>query len=201
MNAALKRGFDLLASAAALLLLWPLLLVIAMLIKLDSPGPVLFRQSRLGKEGRIFHLLKFRTMVQNAERRGPSITTHRDPRITRIGHLLRRFDLDELPSLWNVLRGEMSIVGPRPEVPKFLPYYTGAFRQALAVRPGLTDPATLAFRQEAAWLDGDAEDAYTRDILPRKLALQVEYARTQRLITDLAVIGRTLRAILLQRKG
>jgi lipopolysaccharide/colanic/teichoic acid biosynthesis glycosyltransferase len=197
-----KRLFDAIASLLALAVLSPFFLVIAALIKLDSPGPVFFRQQRLGQGARPFMIYKFRTMQADAPARGPRITVHADPRVTRLGRMLRRFDLDELPTLLNVLRGEMSFVGPRPELPEYLPYYSDEQKQVFTVRPGLTDPGTLAFRNEAALLDDTrAEDVYAREILPRKLALNLEYIRSRSLLADAAIIARTLAAVVFQTKG
>lgn len=196
-----KRLFDIIAAAAALVVLSPLYLFIAAIVRCDSPGPVLFTQFRLGRGGRPFIIYKFRTMVWNAADTGPGITVDRDRRITRIGRALRRYELDELPTLWNVLKGDMSIVGPRPELPKYLSYYTDTERRILEVRPGMTDLGTLEFRKEAALLDGDdPEGVYVRQILPHKLALNLEYVRRHGLLTDLGIIARTLAAILVQPK-
>ncbi len=202
MNALPKRLFDIIGSWVALLLLLPLMLVIALLIKVDSAGPVFFRQRRLGKGARLFEMYKFRTMVAEAERNGPSITARGDPRLTRVGRILRRLDIDELPNLFNVLIGDMSIVGPRPEVPKFLQYYTEEQRRVFSVKPGLTDLGTLAFRDETSLLDdGDPEQIYIREILPRKIKLNLEYVKKQSLVYDLIVILRTLALIPFQPKG
>jgi lipopolysaccharide/colanic/teichoic acid biosynthesis glycosyltransferase len=197
-----KRLFDAIASLLALAVLSPFFLVIAALIKLDSPGSVFFRQQRLGQGARPFMIYKFRTMQADAPARGPRITVHADPRVTRLGRVLRRFDLDELPTLLNVLRGEMSFVGPRPELPEYLPYYSEEQKQVFTVRPGLTDPGTLAFRNEAALIDdARAEDVYAREILPRKLALNLEYIRSRSFLADAAIIARTLAAVVFQTKG
>jgi lipopolysaccharide/colanic/teichoic acid biosynthesis glycosyltransferase len=178
------------------------MILIAAVIRIDSPGPVLFRQRRLGERAREFEMLKFRTMVVDAETRGPGITVNGDPRVTRAGRLLRRFDLDELPTLLNVLRGDMSIVGPRPEVPKYLRHYTEQQRRVFSVKPGLTDPATLAFRDESALLTGaDAELVYVREVLPRKLDLSLDYVSRQSLIGDLGIILKTLLIIPFRAKG
>ncbi len=188
-------------SSVLLFALLPLLLAIAVLIKLDSPGSAFFRQRRLGKDARLFEMLKFRTMVFGAEENGPSITVSKDPRMTRVGGMLRRFDLDELPTLFNVFKGEMSIVGPRPEVPKFLPYYTEEQKRVFSVKPGLTDLGTLAFRQEALLLrGGDLEQTYVREILPHKLTLSLNYLRQQSFFYDLGIIVRTLATILFRPK-
>ncbi len=198
----IKRLFDVISSVLAITMLSPLILVVALLVKLDSPGPLLFRQVRLGRGARPFEIYKFRTMIVGAEARGLQITIRQDNRVTRIGRILRRFDLDELPTLFNVLKGDMSIVGPRPEVPKYLPYYSEAQKQVFSVRPGLTDLGTIAFRNEATHLDGDdAEQVYIHVILPRKLALNLEYIKKQSVFYDLRIMMRTFVSILSQPKG
>ncbi len=192
-----KRLFDVLGAAAALLLLSPLLLVIALLIRLDSPGPVFFRQERVGRFGRPFRIFKFRTM--QADGAGLPLTVGADPRITRAGSWLRRHKLDELPQLIDVLRGTMSLVGPRPEVPRYVALYPSALRdRALAVRPGLTDPASLHFIDEAAQLAAatDPEREYIEVILPAKLQRAAQYAEQASLASDIGVLWRTLAALL-----
>jgi lipopolysaccharide/colanic/teichoic acid biosynthesis glycosyltransferase len=194
-----KRAFDLAASAVALLLLAPLLAVLALLVRLDSPGPVFFRQERVGRFGRTFRIHKFRTMVADAPQRGLALTVGADPRITRSGAWLRRTRLDELPQLIDVLLGRMSLVGPRPEVPRYVQHYPPALRErALAVRPGITDPSSLAFLDEAELLAAaaDPEREYIERILPRKLQAAADYAERASLWTDLQVIARTLRLLL-----
>jgi lipopolysaccharide/colanic/teichoic acid biosynthesis glycosyltransferase len=196
-----KRVFDLLGSALALLLLSPLLGVLALLIKADSPGPVFFRQERVGQGGRTFRIHKFRTMVVDAPQCGPALTIGADPRITRSGTWLRRTRLDELPQLIDVLQGHMSLVGPRPEVPHYVQHYPAHLRdRALAVRPGITGPSSLAYLDESELLAAaaDPEREYIDRILPHKLQAAVDYADRASLWTDLQVIGRTLR-LLLQR--
>jgi lipopolysaccharide/colanic/teichoic acid biosynthesis glycosyltransferase len=143
-----KRAFDVAVSAAAIVLLLPVLVVIAVAIRLDSPGPVLFRQQRVSRGGGLFRLLKFRTMVVDAERLAPNVSASGDPRVTRVGRFLRRSYLDELPQLFNVLRGDMSLVGPRPETPEFVALFTPDERRVLTVQPGLAGPSTLAFMDE-----------------------------------------------------
>ena len=190
-----KRIFDLCTAALALLLLWPLLLLLALWIKLDSPGPVLFRQERVGRHGVLFRIHKFRTMTVDASTRGPQITLGADARVTSVGRRLRQYRLDELPQLIDVLRGRMSLVGPRPEVPHFVAHYPEALRVAvLAVRPGLTDPAAIAHLDEAARLAGatDPEQRYIERILPAKLCMQAEYASRATLLSDLGVLLQTL---------
>ncbi len=190
-----KRLFDVVVAALALVLLAPLLLAIALWIRLDSPGPALFRQERVGRAGRPFRIHKFRTMVADAQRRGPALTVGDDARITRAGRWLRRWRLDELPQLIDVLAGDMSLVGPRPEVPRYVALYPPALRErVLAARPGITDPSSLAFLDEAAQLAeaADPEREYVEAILPRKLQLAADYADRATLLTDLRWIARTL---------
>jgi lipopolysaccharide/colanic/teichoic acid biosynthesis glycosyltransferase len=193
-----KRLFDLLVAAGALLLLWPLLLAVALVVKLDSPGPVFFRQERVGRFGARFRIHKFRTMRDGSA--GLQITVgERDPRITRSGAFLRRTRLDELPQLLDVLRGCMSMVGPRPEVPRYVAHYPAALReQALAVRPGLTDPASLTYIDEAELLAAaaDPEREYIERILPAKVAQAAAYAQQASLSSDLRVLWQTAAALL-----
>lgn len=194
-----KRLFDVLGSAAALLLLAPLLLAVALIVKLDSPGPVFFRQERVGRRGVPFRIHKFRTMHAGAA--GPQLTAVDDPRITRAGRWLRRTRIDELPQFIDVLQGRMSLVGPRPEVPRYVAHYPAALRErALAVRPGITDPASLHFIDEAALLAAaaDPEREYIEVILPAKLARAAAYAEQASLATDVVVLWRTL-GVLLRR--
>jgi lipopolysaccharide/colanic/teichoic acid biosynthesis glycosyltransferase len=193
-----KRVFDLVAAALGLLLAAPVMAVIAVAIKCDSPGPVLFRQDRVGRGGRIFRIHKFRTMVVDAAVRGPALTVGDDTRITRVGHFLRRSKLDELPQLLDVLAGEMSVVGPRPELPQYVAFYPPTLRdRVLALRPGITDPASLAFADETALLAraADPEREYVQVILPRKLSAAADYAERSTLVTDLKVIAQTLRML------
>ena len=190
-----KRLFDLLGAALALLLLLPLLLAIALWIKLDSKGPALFRQQRVGRHGREFAIHKFRTMVADAPERGLQITIGDDPRITTAGTFLRRSKLDELPQLIDVLAGHMSLVGPRPEVPAYVAHYPAELRdKVLAVRPGITDPVSLELADESERLGRAAEPEreYVEVMLPRKLHASVAYAERATLWTDLWIIGRTL---------
>ena len=194
-----KRLFDLLGATLALLLLAPLLLAVALWIRLDSPGPVFYRQERVGRHGVPFRIHKFRTM--HADAAGLPLTVGADPRITRAGHFLRRTRLDELPQFIDVLRGRMSLVGPRPEVPRYVAHYPAALRErALAVRPGMTDPASLAFIDESARLAAaaDPERDYLEVILPAKLRCAADYAERASLATDLRVLWQTLRALLRQ---
>lgn len=191
-----KRLFDIVLSALGLALLAPLLVVVALWIKLDSAGPVLFRQQRVGRHGRPFFIHKFRTMrVDNA---GPQITVGADPRITRSGRLLRASKLDELPQLWDVLRGAMSFVGPRPEVPRYVALYPAELRElVLSVRPGITDPASLQFRNESELLAAaaDPEREYVEVVMPAKLALARRYVEQASLLGDIRLILATLAAL------
>jgi lipopolysaccharide/colanic/teichoic acid biosynthesis glycosyltransferase len=196
-----KRLLDLLLAAFALLLLWPLLLAAALAIKLDSPGPVLFRQQRVGRHGRIFRIHKLRTMVVEAPAQGLPLTVGADPRITRVGAWLRARRIDELPQLVDVLTGDMSLVGPRPEVPRWVAHYPAQLRErVLAVKPGITCASTLAFADEAQRLASasDAEREYVEVILPAKLALAADYAERATLTSDLCVLVKTA-ALLLRR--
>ena len=196
-----KRLFDLAGAGLALLLLAPLLLLLALAIRLDSAGPVFFRQERVGRLGVLFRIHKFRTMRVDAPALGLPLTVGRDARITRVGHWLRHYRLDELPQFLDVLLGRMSLVGPRPEVPRYVAHYPAALRaRVLAVRPGITDPASLAHIDEAALLAAaaDPEREYIERILPTKLSLQAAYAEHATLWTDLAVLARTLRVLLLR---
>lgn len=191
-----KRLFDLLVAAVALLLLSPLLLLVALLVRLDSPGPVLFRQQRVGRHGVPFRIHKFRTMVHGAA--GPALTVGADPRITRVGAFLRRTRLDELPQLIDVLQGTMSLVGPRPELPRYVVQYPADLRErVLALRPGITDPSSLAFIDEAELLAraADPEREYVQVILPAKLKRAAEYAEHASLASDLGVLWATLRRL------
>jgi len=194
-----KRLFDIVCAGLGLLILLPLLIVLALWIKWDSPGPVLFRQERVGRFGKPFYIHKFRSMRVDAPALGPQITVGEDPRITRSGRVLRAAKLDELPQLWDVLRGAMSLVGPRPEVPRYVALYTPAQRElVLSVRPGITDPASLQFSNESEVLAraADPEREYAEVILPAKLKLAGEYVRQASLWTDIRLILATLRRIL-----
>jgi lipopolysaccharide/colanic/teichoic acid biosynthesis glycosyltransferase len=182
----LKRTLDLALATAALIVLAPLLLLIVVGITLDSPGPVLYSQVRVGRRGRLFRLHKFRSMVADADRRGPSLTQRSDTRITRLGRVLRPLRLDELPQLFNVVKGDMSLVGPRPEVPSLVARYTGGEREVLSVRPGLAGPTHLAWLDEAErYPEGvDAVEYYVAQMLPDKLRRDLEYVRTRSFLTD-----------------
>ncbi len=197
----MKRLFDFTAACLALGLLWPVLLIIALFVKATSPGPVFYCGKRAGRRGRIFKMYKFRTMVANAEQLGGSCTSDGDPRITRSGYWLRKFKLDELPQLLNVLVGDMSLVGPRPEVQEYVQLFTPEERAILSVRPGITDWASLWDRDEAQALAGhaDPERAYLELIRPEKIRLQLEYIRRRSFATDFAILFETLRLLVLRR--
>lgn len=188
-----KRAFDMLAAGMGLLLLCPLLIVAALAVKLGSRGPVLFVQQRMGRDFRPFGIYKFRTMITDAERVGGQITFGRDPRITRVGHILRQTKLDELPQLVNVFMGQMSLVGPRPEVPRYVDMYREEYAYVLSIRPGITDLASVKYRDEAEQLALSADPAkeYAERILPDKIALAREYIDTASFVGDLSIIFRT----------
>ena len=190
----MKRLFDFCVAAAGLLVLSPLLLLAAFLIKLDSPGPILFKQERVGRGFRPFLIYKFRTMVVDAAQRGSSITVGADPRITHVGRFLRRTKIDELPQLINVLKGDMSLVGPRPEVPRYVEMFHKDYEEILRLRPGITDLASLKYQDEARLLHDSPspEEDYVRRILPDKIKLAREYAQRSSFSFDLKLILRTL---------
>jgi lipopolysaccharide/colanic/teichoic acid biosynthesis glycosyltransferase len=196
-----KRLFDLLCSVLGLLVLSPLFLLISVWIKLDSQGPVFFKQLRAGKAGRCFHIYKFRTMATDAANTGKLLTLAQDPRITKCGAFLRKYKLDELPQLINVIRGEMSLVGPRPEVPYFVNLYNEEQKQVLSVTPGLTDEASIQYRNESQLLSdtGDAERLYIEQIMPDKLRINIGYIQTSSMKHDLKLIVKTLWAVV--KKG
>lgn len=195
---ALKRFIDILVSGLVLLIISPCLLLLAVLVRLTSPGPAIYRGRRVGRYGKIFLMFKFRSMIEDAERQGGAATANGDPRVTRMGAFLRRFKLDELPQFWNVLRGDMSLVGPRPEVPDFVALYSGEERSVLAVRPGITDWASIWDIDEGKTLEGraDPEEAYRKLILPLKLRLQMHYVRNSSLSMDLRILAHTALRIL-----
>lgn len=192
----LSRAIDLLAAGIGLLLLSPLFALVAAAVKIDSPGPVFHRARRVGKDGVLFQLYKFRSMVTDADKRGPGITATGDPRITRVGRFLRRTKIDELPQLINVLKGDMSLVGPRPEDPRYVALYTPEQRRVLTVRPGITSAASLAYRHEEQLLSGpDWETVYRTQVMPAKLAIDLAYLERRTLVSDLKLILQTIVAI------
>lgn len=190
----IKRAFDIAFSGTVLLLLAPALAMIALWVRRDSPGPAIYQQERVGRHGRLFRIYKFRTMCAGADAAGPQITIGADARITRAGRFLRRTKLDELPQFANVLCGDMSVVGPRPEVPRYVALYPAdVAAQVLSVRPGITDLASLAFRDESALLaqSADPEATYVNEVLPSKLRYACQYVQSRSLWLDLLIIART----------
>jgi lipopolysaccharide/colanic/teichoic acid biosynthesis glycosyltransferase len=199
---AIKRILDIVGSALGLLLLLPVLVVVAVAIKLDSPGPIFFRQERVGLRGGSFRIFKFRSMVVGAARAGTAITVRGDSRITRVGKFLRSSKVDELPQLINVLAGDMSIVGPRPEVPEFMKFYTPDQRAIiLSMRPGITDYAAILFRDESSLLDRERDpiDVYRHEIMPVKFAYYERYSREIGVLNDLRIILATMLLLIVGR--
>ena len=220
----LKRAFDLVGALLALIALSPVFLITAILIKLDSPGPVLYVAERIGRDGKPFKMYKFRTMVTDAARLGPAITYSDDPRITRMGRFLRRTHIDEWPQFLNVLRGDMSFVGPRPEAPTYVEHYTPQQREVLKARPGMTGLAQVQYMQHEAamlalWntnysaglalssnystgLDATTlDEVYLNEILPQKLELDVQYIQNQSILLDIKLLIQTLFITLIKRSG
>ncbi|MFL5800067.1 MAG: sugar transferase [Actinomycetota bacterium] len=201
MRPVAKRAFDLVVSLTAIVVLLPVLLAIALAIKLDSRGPVLYRQQRIGRGGRPFVMLKFRSMRSDADRIAPNVSPAGDPRITRAGAFLRRWYLDELPQLWNVATGDMSMVGPRPETPEYVAMYSAEELGVLSVRPGIAGPSTLAFMDEGLLLasSSDAAEFYVTNILHHRVRLDLEYVRSRAsLATDLRLLLRQAAAIVVR---
>ncbi|RKU13095.1 hypothetical protein C6503_16225 [Candidatus Poribacteria bacterium] len=196
-----KRTFDLGFAMIAFLLLFPLFLLGSLLAKLQSKGPVFYKAKRVGKDEILFEMYKFRTMVVNAETLGGSLTTYRDTRITSIGRFLRWTKLDELPNLINVIKGEMSLIGPRPEAPDYVKHYTEIQKQVLQVKPGMTGPSQLANRDEEEKLKGqqDAEHYYITELMPKKLALDLHYVATQSIASDIGWLLKTFWVVIVRR--
>jgi lipopolysaccharide/colanic/teichoic acid biosynthesis glycosyltransferase len=198
LSSAIKRVFDAAMATAGFPVLFPLLGILALAIRIDSPGSTFYRGVRVGRFGKSFRIFKFRTMVQNAEKIGASSTPEDDPRVTRVGRFLRKYKLDELPQLLNVIRGEMSLVGPRPQVLWAVELYTPAEKAVLSVRPGITDCASLRFRDEGEILRGSAnpDQEYFEKIHPEKMRLSLEYIQKQCLWLDCQILVKTLAAVL-----
>jgi len=194
----IKRMFDVMVASIGLILLAPLFAVLFILIKLDSPGPGFYRARRVGKDGHEFQMYKFRTMVADADKIGPAVTYKDDPRITRLGAKLRQKRLDELPQLINVLKGEMSLVGPRPESPEYVDRYTLEQREILRVKPGMTGPMQIVFLDEQEYLSDPAtlDVEYVTGILPAKLAVEMEYVHQHSLASDLKILMQTAKVLL-----
>jgi lipopolysaccharide/colanic/teichoic acid biosynthesis glycosyltransferase len=193
----MKRLFDIVFSFIGLLLLQPLFVVVAIMIKVDSAGPILFRQGRIGKNFRRFTIYKFRTMVVDAENKGLRITSGGDNRVTRAGRILRKFKIDELPQLFNVLKADMSLVGPRPEVEEYVKLYERDYKEILKRRPGITDVSSIIFREEEAVLKNqvDPEGYYEKILLPEKIRLAKEYIENSSLLYDLKLVLNTIHKI------
>lgn len=194
LNKFIKRIFDIICSGLGLIVLSPFLLFVAIKIKNESDGPIFFKQIRVGENGKEFQILKFRTMIVDAEKLGRQITVGNDSRITKIGAFLRKYKIDELPQLINVLKGDMSLVGPRPEVPRYVNMYNEEQRKVLEVKPGITDLASIRYRDENELL-GQAENPdefYIKTIMPDKLALNLEYIRKSNVFLDIYIIFRTI---------
>ncbi len=188
-----KRVFDLVVCVMALAVIWPVLLLIALAIVLDDRGPVLYRQTRVGRNGRHFSICKFRTMIVDADTKG-LLTVGADARITRVGHFLRRTKLDELAQLLNIVTGDMSLVGPRPEVPRYVAMYDPLQRMVLSIRPGLTDAASIRYRDENALLghSSDPERTYIEEVMPAKLAINLDYLRSFTVWGDILLLFSTV---------
>ncbi|MCG3117558.1 MAG: sugar transferase [Candidatus Manganitrophus sp. SA1] len=201
----MKRLFDFTIALSGLVLLSPLLIIVALVIKLESKGPVFYRGARVGRYGKPFKIYKFRSMVQDAERQGASSTAAGDMRVTRCGHFIRKFKLDEFSQLINVLVGDMSLVGPRPEVQKFVDMYTEEEKAILTVRPGITDWSSIKFHNEGEIIEAsgieDADEAYAKLIRPEKLRLQLKYVKERNLWVDIKIIITTVSTIVSTRMG
>jgi len=193
----LRRVFDVAASLIGLVLLFPFMLLVAVAIKATDRGPVFFSAMRVGREGREFRLLKFRSMRHVSLPSGPAITAKGDARVTPIGRWIRKFKLDELPQLINVLKGDMSLVGPRPEDPKYVALYSDAQRKVLLARPGITSAASIAYRNEEQMLSGDNwEEVYRSQIMPHKIELDLRYLEHRNVLSDILLIFKTILAVI-----
>ncbi|HLV14386.1 MAG TPA: sugar transferase [Xanthomarina sp.] len=194
----IKRIFDIVFSFFGLIILLPLLLILAILLKIESKGPLFYLQSRVGRYGKDFKIFKFRTMFVGSDKKGLLTLGDRDPRVTRIGYYLRKYKLDELPQLINVLIGNMSFVGPRPEVRKYVDYYSKEDLIILNVKPGITDYASITYRDEAELLKGTSnpEQFYIENIMPKKIELNKKYINSPSLLTDLKIIFSTIQIII-----
>src|SRR5918999_879977 len=198
-----KRAFDLCASALALAVLLPLFIVVAVAVKVDSKGPVFYRQTRVGRGGLPFSIWKFRTMTRDADRIAANVSPVDDPRITRVGRVLRAWFIDELPQLINVLRGDMSLVGPRPETPEYVALYSAGERRVLALKPGMAGPSTLAFMDEAELLSDteDPESLYVHRILHESVHIDLQYVEDRSLRYDVQLLARQAMAIVRKHRG
>lgn len=194
LNSIIKRIFDFFAALIGIIILSPILIIVSIAIKLDSPGNIMFLQKRVGKDGKEFNIYKFRTMVTDAEKLGKQITVGKDNRITKVGAFLRKYKIDELPQLFNVLKGDMSLVGPRPEVPKYVALYNEEQRKVLSVRPGITDLASLKYSDENDILGKveNPEEYYINVIMKDKLSLNLEYIEKSNLFFDISLVIKTI---------
>lgn len=189
----MKRAFDATLAALGLVMTSPLIAVSAALVRLESPGPAFYQGQRIGRDGKPFRIYKLRTMRTGADAQGPAVTGAGDPRVTSVGRFLRRTKLDELPQLLNVVRGDMSLVGPRPEAPQYVAQYTDEQRNVLSVRPGMTGAASIAYLNEEEILGTqDAEAIYLSSVMPKKLDLDLQYVRSATFVGDLKILGRTV---------
>lgn len=193
-----KRVFDLLISIPSIIILLPVFIIIAALIKLESSGPIVFSQERIGRYGRPFRIYKFRTMVKNAPEIGTSITSANDPRITKVGKFLRKFKIDEILQIINVIKGDMSIIGPRPEIKKYIDMFKEDYKEILRIRPGMTDYASITFRNEEEFLSkfSNIEEGYIKEVLPQKIELYKRYLKDMSLITDVKIFFKTIWKVL-----
>ena len=193
----LKRSFDIFFSFFGLIILSPLFLLIFVMVKTDSIGPVIYKQTRVGKNGKDFAVLKFRSMKQDSDSKGLLTVGGKDPRITKTGYFIRKYKLDELPQLINVLKGDMSFVGPRPEVRKYVLLYDEVQKKVLDVNPGITDVASIKYRNENEMLEGsdDPESFYIKEIMPVKLKMNLEYINDRSFFKDIKVILNTLKTV------
>ncbi|MBD7916135.1 sugar transferase [Clostridium sp. Sa3CUN1] len=194
LNKIIKRVFDFIVSLIGIIILSPIFIIVSIAIKVDSKGSILFLQKRVGQYGKEFNIYKFRTMVTDAEKLGKQITVGKDNRITRVGSFLRKFKIDELPQLFNVLKGDMSLVGPRPEVPKYVSLYNEEQRKVLDVRPGITDIASLRYKDENDILGkvDNPEEYYINVIMKDKLKLNLEYIEKNNVFFDIYLIIKTI---------
>ena len=189
----MRRSFDIVCAVLGLIILSPFFAAIAVAIKRETKGPVLYRAQRVGLNEKLFTLLKFRTMVVNADKTGASVTHATDQRITTVGRYLRRYKLDELPQLINIIRGEMNLVGPRPEDPRYTGLYDQKQQMIFSIRPGITSPASLYYRDEASLLVGpEWEEQYFHEIMPKKLSIDLKYCETNTFWSDFSIILRTV---------
>ena len=193
-----KRVFDIFVSLIILLIIWPILLILAIIIKIDSPGPVFFRQERVTKYGRRFRIFKFRTMVNNADKMGSLVTTKNDSRVTRVGSAIRKIRVDELPQLFNIFLGDMTLVGTRPEVVKYVDRYTDEMKATLLLPAGVTSEASICYKDEEKLLENaeNADDTYVNDILPEKMKYNLEAIEKFNFFSDIKTMFRTVFAVL-----